>query len=92
LSIVVQDPIWYGVFAKLAILMTRPFNDSLMPHVNNSANFSAGRSETDKSFIFHKRVISWLYLSSAPIENSFFLSLLKLGLNFVRRVVAVSFC
>jgi hypothetical protein len=64
--------------------MTRPFNDSLMPHVDDSSNFSAWRSEANKPFIFHKRVISWLYLSSTTIENSFFLSLLKLGLNFVR--------
>ena len=65
-----------------------------MPHVNDCANFGPRRCQADEPLIFHKRVISRLYLPGTPIEDSFSLPLLELGLRFQRGMgdIVVSFC
>ena len=65
-----------------------------MPHVNDCANFGPRRCQADEPLIFHKRVIGRLYLPRTPIEDSFSLPLLELGLRFQRGMgdVVVSFC
>lgn len=88
MSVIVENPVWYGVLVELPVLMPRPFDLGLMSHVHDCTYLGPRRCQSDEPFVFHESVISWLYLPSTSIKQCLLLPLLELSMSFEGRAVA----